>query len=166
LTGIAGATIDEYEVLPEKLSNTVAYRGKEYRVSAWLDLLKPTTAEVLGAYGGRFYAGRAAITGNTYGKGAAFYLGAMGSQELISDVLADICAQCGLAGKPLPEGIFVTERIGCGCGYTFIVNMGPEPRVAEIPRAGVEMISGEPISGRVEMAPRDVRIIRYEAERP
>src|SRR5690606_36135425 len=81
LAEMAGTIVDEFEVLPNHYSNSISYKGKEYPVKIWLDMLENQTAESLAVYTEKFYAGRTAVSKNQHGSGIAYYVGVMGNSE-------------------------------------------------------------------------------------
>lgn len=73
--------------------------GHEYNdVTVWMELLTPTTAEVLAWYDHPHWGEYAAITENRYGKGTATYIGCLPSAEVMGKVLERACKDAGLWG--------------------------------------------------------------------
>ena len=67
-------------------------------VETWMELITPTTAEVLAYYDHPHWGNYAAITKNRYGKGVATYIGCMTSPVVMSKILAQAVKQAGLWG--------------------------------------------------------------------
>ena len=65
-------------------------------VQYWMELLLPTTAQVLATYDHSQWGRYAAITHNQYGKGTATYLGCYFEQEALKKVLRFVCQEAGL----------------------------------------------------------------------
>jgi len=163
LSELAGVTVDEFEVLPDHYSNTITYRDQSYQVNVWLDMLETKTAESLAVYNEKFYAGKTAISKNHYRTGLVYYIGVMGNEQLISDVLWDITSECQLSPVFLPEGIFVTRRRNVKDCYTFYINMNRNSKKVYIEEEGFELISGQQLSGEVDLGGLDVWIVRRVA---
>jgi beta-galactosidase len=73
--------------------------GKEHNtVETWMELITPTTAEVLAAYDHPHWGAYAAITKNRYGKGTATYIGCMTSAAVMRRVLEHALKEAGLWG--------------------------------------------------------------------
>ncbi len=159
LSEMAGIEIDEFEVLPDKYTNTVSYEGKEYSVKVWLDMLRLTTAESMAVYKEKFYAGRTAISRNKYGKGVVYYVGVMGSEELFRDLITHVADETGLSYTSLPDGIFVSSRVKDNDRYTFYVNINKEPTMVKLLENGNHAVSGNSLSGEVLIKGLDVLIV-------
>lgn len=160
LSDLAGVTIPEFEVLPDHYANTISYKGKEYMVKVWLDILETKTAESIAIYTKKFYAGRTAISRNSYGKGAVYYVGVMGSDELISDFLADIANEHGLKYTTLPEKVYVTRRVKDKDHYIFYINMSKEQKKIVLEEKGFDLISGKYLSGEVLLNGLDLLLLK------
>ncbi|MEH7494470.1 beta-galactosidase [Neobacillus niacini] len=78
---------DPFQVGPE--NNTV---------DTWMELLTPTTAEVLAYYDHPHWGKYAAITENRYGKGIATYIGCIPSQAIMKEVLRHAVKKADLWG--------------------------------------------------------------------
>lgn len=67
-------------------------------VDTWMELLTPTTAEVLAYYDHLHWGKYAAITENRYGKGVATYIGCIPSQAIMKEVLQHAVKKANLWG--------------------------------------------------------------------
>ncbi|HUC92207.1 MAG TPA: beta-galactosidase [Paenibacillus sp.] len=67
-------------------------------VGTWMELLTPTTAEVLAYYDHPQWGDYAAVTRNRFGQGSATYVGCMTSPNAISRVLKSAVQEAGLWG--------------------------------------------------------------------
>jgi beta-galactosidase len=73
--------------------------GKEHnQIDTWMELLTPTTAEVLAYYDHPNWGTYAAITQNNYGKGKATYIGCLPSAVIMNKVLEKAVKEAGLWG--------------------------------------------------------------------
>lgn len=160
LRELTGVTVDEFEVLPDYLSNTISYKGKEYDVKVWLDMLETDTAESVAIYTKKFYAGRTAVAKNCFGEGEVYYVGVMGNQEFIHDLLVDVAEESELPYHPLPSGIFKTRRVKDGVSYTFYINHNTTPTKVPLREKGADVISGKNVAGEAIINGLDVLIIK------
>lgn len=78
---------DPFQVGPENNS-----------VDTWMELLTPTTAEVLAYYDHPHWGKYAAITENRYGKGMATYIGCIPSEAIMKEVLGRAVKKANLWG--------------------------------------------------------------------
>ena len=78
LRKVLGIWAEETDTLyPEDRNHLVSrdfLSGGEYEIRELCDLIHCETAESLGEYRDDFYAGRPALTVNSYGKGKAYYI--------------------------------------------------------------------------------------------
>ena len=92
-------SVQEYDCIPlvgEKGSGTAGI---------FRDMVVPQGAQVLWRYDDPFYRSYAAITRNTYGQGAAYYLGTTPNQAILDQVLCQAMEEVGLERLDLPEGV-------------------------------------------------------------
>lgn len=120
---LAGCIVPEYDPIGNGVQHIAAVRGESYQVSGWCDLLEPETADVWARYTDRFYAGTAAVTRNTFGDGAAYYVGAVGERAMYRTLLTEVFREQGIPYlTTLPRGVEVTTREGPGGWYRFYFN--------------------------------------------
>jgi beta-galactosidase len=163
LSDLTGIEIDEFEVLPDRYSNGVVYNNKEYRVKSWLDMITTQKAEILATFQEKFYAGRTAISKNKFGKGVVYYVGVMGSQDLVRDILTDVAKECQVDTMSLPDEVYVTHRIKDDVRYTFYVNSSRELKKVVLQAAGDDMITGIPVSGEITIKGLDVLVVKSKS---
>jgi beta-galactosidase len=156
---ICGVTVDEFEAFPDHSCNTVVYKGKEYPVRWWADILSASRADTEAVYGEKFYKGKPALTSCRNGKGKAVYFGVAGCRELIADYLDGIFAEYGIKALSVPEKVYLTTRKSPEVSYTFIINLGSEAKEFDPGISGIDIISGRKIDGAVKINPLEVLII-------
>ncbi|WDQ33265.1 beta-galactosidase [Paenibacillus marchantiae] len=71
---------------------------EQNQIHTWMELITPTTAEVLAWYDHPHWGEYAAITQNSYGKGKATYVGCYTSSAVIRNVLERVMKEAGLWG--------------------------------------------------------------------
>ena len=88
------------------------------------EIVKVSTAEVLGVYGDDFYAGMPTVTKNPYGKGTAYYVCADFEQGFYDELMEKILAFTTLEKpvKVIPEGVEITTRKSEQNEYIFVQN--------------------------------------------
>lgn len=160
LAEMAGTVVDEFEVLPDKYANAITYKGKEYPVKVWLDMLDNQTAETLAVYTQKFYAGRTAISKNSHGAGLVYYVGVMGNSELALDFLADVAEELKLIVTDVPKEVYLTRRVNEQDCFTFYINVNREPVTVVVNEAGTNVITDQPVSGEVVINGLDVLIVK------
>lgn len=159
LRGLCGVTVDEFEAFPEHAWTHVDYRGKNYQVRMWADILTAQTAQTEGVYSEKFYKGQPAITRNAHGTGFTIYMGVAGCPELIADLLEEELAACGIATTALQDGVYMTVRESEEKRYLFLINMRRETVMVKAPYKGQDCLTGAEYDGRFEVAPLGVMLI-------
>lgn len=116
------------------------------------DLVKVTTAEVLGVYGKDFYEGMPTLTKNQYGMGEAYYICADFEQafydEVISKIVKDTNVEVPI--KDVPEGIEITSRKSQENTYVFVQNFNNEALEIELDTGNAEIIFGDYSEGKIQ----------------
>jgi beta-galactosidase len=108
---LIGASIPQYDVLPDDLLGTVEFAGKNYKWNIWGDQLKPNPGtEVLATYTDQFYAGAPAITRAKYQKGIVTYCGVFSDNSLAEHLLEKVLKDAGLKATALPPRVQVLQR--------------------------------------------------------
>jgi beta-galactosidase len=162
LTELAGATVEEYGMRPER------HFGIRMPGSAtpalWYDLLQPTTAEVLGTWNGGHLDGRPAITLNRYGDGLVLTVGTYLAPETapwIADLLMRHARVSPLVSGA-PAEIEVTLRESAGRRLLFLLNHDEVYHTVRGLPAGIDLLSGDGVTGALQMAPWQVAIIELK----
>ena len=160
LRELCGITVDEFEAFPQGKGNTVVYRGREYPVRWWADIINAETAQTEAVYGQKFYRGKAAITVNRFGAGKAVYFGAAGCTELIADYIKALLDEAGIPTLQLPDRVFITERTSRDVSFTFILNLGDERREFDPGIRGTDILGGREVNGSVIVEPLEILLIK------
>lgn len=120
------------------------------------DLVKVTTAEVLGVYGRDFYEGMPTITRNSYGQGNAYYICADFEQgfydEVISKIVKDAKVEVPVREifvNEIPRGIEVTTRKSEENTYVFIQNFNKDAVDINLDLENAEILSGDYSDGKI-----------------
>src|SRR5580704_10354082 len=122
---VMGATVKDYvpiysEKIGVKFSSQLASPDAECEL--WADLLQPESASVLATYTGP-YAGEAAITVNSFGKGKAIYLGADLDPASLSRILGTLLVTAGIESSfGVPRGVEVSVRKSGERQWIFVLN--------------------------------------------
>lgn len=154
LLDVFGIRSEEIDALYEQESNYIVPVLKEdcsvkiefsqnWKCRNLCDIVKVSTAEVLGVYGEDFYAHTPALTKNTYKEGNAYYICADFAQGFYDELYTQIIAQTDieLPIKDIPDGVEVTTRQSEEYRYIFIQNFNKRP--VEIEIKGGKIILGK-----------------------
>jgi beta-galactosidase len=165
---MAGVEVEEYDSLPLGATNRLelclpGWKKGQPQVSAsvWCDVLKPTTAEVVGRYTRDYYAGKAAITWNSYGKGRVLYVGTLGEAALFG-VLADwLLDHTGVQPVlSVPAGVEATARWQDGRRLLFVLNHTGQEQTVELEHTYTTLLEGTSLAaGAKTLPPREVWLL-------
>jgi len=159
LAELAGATVEEYGMRPER------YYGIRMPGSVppalWYDLLQPTTAEAIGTWSGGHLDGLPAITLNRYGDGLGLAVGtylAPVTAPWVADLLVRY-AQVSPLVPEAPAAVEATLRESAEHKLLFLLNHDEVYHTVRGLTAGTDLLSGEAVSGALQLAPWQVAVI-------
>ncbi|WP_434749104.1 beta-galactosidase [Paenibacillus amylolyticus] len=140
--------------------------GEEHnQVHTWMELITPTTAEVLAWYDHPHWGEYAAITQNNYGKGKATYVGCYTSAAVIRNVLERVMKDAGVWGADQELAFPLIVKSGVndqGQTIRYYFNYSDEPVSFHNPQGeGTELLSGDVIAAgqKIELERWGIRII-------
>lgn len=153
LTEVAGLTYNQYTVPGDGVGlalhgdladapGATAAVGDGAR--AFLELLQPTTAEVLASYDHPAWGGDAAITRNRVGDGSVLHVGTMTSPELLRSVLALAVRDAGVGDWAQDLAGTVTVRRGRNAAredVTYLLNYSATAVTVDAPVAGRDLLA-------------------------
>jgi beta-galactosidase len=175
LAELAGAHVEEYDSLPEglRVGLDVDLPGLERALSlatlpsdplcatTWCDVLASDGAQVVAHYSEEHYAGKPAITLNSYGKGKVVYIGALGPAALFDALAPWLLALAGV--QPVlhvPAGVEATERWQGKRCLLFVLNHTGQEQEITLDRDYHNLLDGERVvGGRVSLPAREVMIL-------
>jgi beta-galactosidase len=156
-----GITVEEFAPL---LPGDTVTLDSGATASLWTERLRTTGAEVLASYVDGPVPGTPAITRNTFGAGVAWYVAtALDSQagiDLMSDVVQ--AANVTAIGPETDGTVEVVRRAASDRSYLFVINHGTTG--ITYPTSGVELVTGDPVKGNLEVPAGAVRVIREVPE--
>ncbi|WP_066585769.1 beta-galactosidase [Cellulomonas timonensis] len=130
----------------------------------WTDDVTLDGAEVVATYLDGPAAGGPALTRNTHGAGAGWYLSTRLDAEALAPVLAAVYRDAGITPAGLPEELEVVRRHGAGAEYVIAVNHGEAAATVPLGGAGQgladDLISGQRVEHAFTVAPGGVRVVR------
>ncbi len=163
LRQLLGIWIEEIDALWDDERNGIrAQDGKTYACEALCDLIHAEGAEVLATYTDDFYAGRACVTANRFGKGRAYYIATCPDADYLDAFYGRLVAEAGITPvvSRLPAGVQATRR-----GDTaFVMNFAGTPVEVALPE-GTDLLTGERTGGRAALPVNGFRIIRTSTNR-
>ena len=155
LTEVFGMTYDQF------------FHGRTVpEVDGWMELLRPTTAQVLRSYAHPHFSQYAAVTLNDFGMGKAAYIGARFTPDVLEALLEDLLPRLDI---PVPAERFpliVKEGTNdYGRKLRYLLNYSDAPVTAQAPFDATELLTGTPFNQHdtVTVAPWSAAILEEKA---
>lgn len=131
-------------------SQQLQWSPEEASITSWMELLTPTTAEILARYDHPEWNTYAAVTRNQYGKGTATYIGCMTSSGALRTILESTLKHAGLWDKEQELEFPIITKKGFndeGKLIRYYFNYSGTSQSLQYPyEAGTELLSGQPVS--------------------
>jgi beta-galactosidase len=166
LAELCGVEVEEYDSLSSDMQNGLEFVVPELAgttkpaIGILCDILKPTSATVVARYTQDFYSGKPAITLNSFGKGWALYIGALGDGQLYEPLAGWLLARNGL--KPIlavPDGVEVTERWRGARRLLFVLNHLGQSEIIILDKRYTNLLDGRELLGEIQIEPKGVLIL-------
>lgn len=142
---LLGIVVDELR--PLAADETVVLDGGA-TATIWSEALRAERAEVLDRFASGPAAGSPALTRATHGSGAAWYLATVLDADGLRDVMRRACAEAGIPVTDVGDDVDLVVRSGDGRAVTIVINhRDAELRLADLSLDGVELVTGESVSG-------------------
>jgi beta-galactosidase len=169
MTDLFGLEVLEFDQLPEGEENHLVFKGSFptshlHPARIWCDLIEPGGCQVLATFAKEFYAGRPAMTMNTFGLGKAIYIGTQSHQHFYSDLVLWLRQLCNI--HPLlkvPENIEVSMRAKEGTQVFFLLNHQTSPVRIQFYKPMHDFLTGNTFSGNLELQPHGVLVLDEHA---
>jgi beta-galactosidase len=167
LDELCGVQVEEYDSLPRGAENPLEFslpvmaNSHPPSASVWCDILKPMGATVVARYTKDYYAGKPAITVNSFGTGKAVYVGAAGDSALY-ETLADWLLELSSVPRLLaaPPGIEVTERWQGRRRILLVLNHTERQQQITLDCCYRNLLDDSaPLEGTVAVPPREVLVL-------
>lgn len=158
---ILGLEVEEYMPYSETQSNSIRTTdGVSFQSTFWADVIHLKGAKAVANFELDYYVGNAAITQNQFGKGNAFYVGAVPSQDGMDWVLDHACKTAGVRSVNLPAGVEMLNRIDGNSSWLFLLNYSNEKVTVPLEQKGTDLLTGKEINSSIELEPTAVSIIQ------
>ena len=165
LTDLFGLEVLEFDMLPPGEENPLIFKGTfptshMNAARIWCDIIEPKTCQILATYAKDFYAGRPAMTVNTFGLGKAIYIGTLGHQPFYNDLIIWLRQSCNLTPLlKVPESVEVSMREDTESKVFFLLNHQASPIRVQFYKPMHEYLSGVSFSGGNDIPPHGVLVL-------
>lgn len=137
--------------------------GHEFSAKEMCALIHPTTAKVRASYNGEFYKGEPAVTVNEYGLGQAWFIAAR-SPEFNDFLMGELIRSLKITRnvqKDTEHNVHVSTRSDGEKTFYFVQNYNEEAKTICLDeKPYIDMMSGETVSGKIELEPFGIRILK------
>jgi len=169
LTDLFGLEVLEFDPLPQGEENHLTFKGvfptsHLHPAKLWCDLIEPKECQILATYAKDFYAGRPAMTMNTYGLGKAIYIGTQSHQAFYGDLVVWLRQICNL--HPLlkvPDTVEVSMRQKDDSRVFFLLNHQASPVRIQFYKPMHDFLTGNTFSGNYDLQPHGVLVLDEHA---
>lgn len=170
LTDLFGLEVLECDPIPPGDENHLTFKGTFptshlHPARIWCDIIEPKACQTLAVFAKDFYAGRPAVTMNTFGLGKAIYIGTMSHQHFYTDFVGWLRQLCAL--HPLlkvPENIEVSMREKDGTRVFFLLNHQNSPVRIQFYKPMHDFLTGNTFSGNYDLQPHGVLVLDEHPE--
>ena len=161
LAEVAGLRVEDYDAIGEGANTIEVNDGARFKVSAWCDVVEPTTAEPFARYLEDYYAGRVAVARNSRGAGRAWYVGTLAEPRFFRHLLRRIVAELGIFHIPgLPNGLEVASRRGSNGRILVVTNLTPTTHTLTLASACEDVAARRILAEPLSIGPYGVRLLR------
>ncbi|HSY17063.1 MAG TPA: beta-galactosidase [Candidatus Acidoferrales bacterium] len=170
LTDLFGLEVLEFDVLAPNEENHLTFKGvfptsHLHTAKLWCDIIEPKGCQILANYAKDFYAGKPAMTMNTFGLGKAIYIGTQSHQHFYHDLVMWLRQTVGL--QPLlkvPENIEVSMRQKEGSRIYIVLNHQNSQVRIQFYKPMHDFLTGNNIVGNYDLPPYGVLVIDEHLE--
>lgn len=155
---VLGVRTDElFPLLP---GETLRLAGQDVPPGAtadlWSERVRAVDAEVVVTFADGPLAGGPAVTR----RGHAWYLATHPDPATLGALLGRVLTEAGVRTEPLaPQGVEAVRRHGEEADYLFLIDHTGQGAEVACP-AGVDLLTGKPVTGSVTLAPGGVAVVR------
>jgi beta-galactosidase len=170
LTELFGLEVVEFDMLQPDEENHLIFKGAFptshlHVAKLWCDIIEPKGCQVLATYAKEFYAGRPAMTMNTFGLGKAIYIGTQSQQHFYHDLVAWLRQSCSI--QPLlkvPENIEVSMREKEGTRVYILINHQNSQVRIQFYKPMHDFLTGNTFSGNYDLPPHGILVLDEHPE--
>jgi beta-galactosidase len=165
LTNVFGVELDSFQTYqpPSRTNNALRFDdGGTVPVQVFAEVLRPTTARVVGRWERDYLKDSPAATEQQFGKGKAVYYGSLFNADAARYLVKHYAGELSL--KPLlanvPEQVEVTRRTKGGTDFYFLLNHGDSPATVNIGDGFANVLTDESATASLTLPPFGYRVLK------
>lgn len=172
MTDLFGLEVLEFDPMPPGEENHLTFKGAFptshlHPARIWCDIIEPKECQVLAAYAKDFYAGKPAMTMNTFGLGKAIYIGTMSHQHFYHDLVTWLRQMVGMSPLlKVPETVEVSMRQREDSRVYFLLNHHQSPVRIQFYKPMHDFLTGNNITGNYDLPPHGVLVLDEHPKTP
>ncbi len=162
LGALCGVRVLEFDAPEPGAEQSIGFEdGAWFAAGGWRERLEISdSAEIVARYLDDFVTGEPAIVSRGHGDGRVWYAGVLGAgPELADHLLRLVVADAGLLPAIMPSGIEQRTRQSDKGPLRFVLNHTAERKALSIDEEGVDLLTGAPCSGILELPPYGAAIV-------
>jgi beta-galactosidase len=165
LTDLFGLEVTEFDPLPPEEENHLSFKGAFvtshlHTARLWCDVIEPNGCQILATFTKDFYAGRPAMTINTFGLGKALYIGMISQQAFYCDLVTWLRNLCVLQTLlKVPDTVEVSMRQKQGTKIFFLLNHQNTPVRITFYKPMHDFLTERTFSGNYDLPPHGVLVL-------
>jgi beta-galactosidase len=167
LTNLFGVELDSFQTYqpPSRTNNTLRFDdGGAPPVHVFAEVLRPTTARVIGRWERDYLKDSPAATEQQFGKGRAVYYGSLFNVDAARYLIKRYAAEIGLT--PLlpdaPGQVEVTRRTKGGTDFYFLLNHGDSPATVNVGGGFTDVLTSGDATASLALPAFDYRVLKRE----
>jgi beta-galactosidase len=160
-----GLVVEEFAPYSETQSNSFCTTdGKQFKCTLWSDIVHLKSAQAIATFEKDYYAGSPAITINTFGKGASFYVGTAPDAPGMDWLIEHICKTSGIRAiaPNMPAGVELLRRANGNASWLFVLNHSGETAKIPLEKNGRDLLTGSQVNGSISLESTGVAIIQFD----
>lgn len=164
LRELFGINLIETDTYYPTQHNAIEFKNQNFETKDYQTRVAIETAEIIGVYKHDFYAGKAAITVNTYGKGAAYFIGARTEAAFLHQFYTPLIEQLHLENPYIDlssPAVSVQSRITETDEYVFVLNFSEQPAEIRLTKTGYDLLSKTQVEKECLLAPYETKVLKY-----
>ena len=127
----------------------------------WSERVRLSGAEAVASYTSGPLAGGPAVTRNSLGSGASWYVATLPGPTAMAALLDRICEEAGVEPvRGTPQGVEAVVRRGPEADYLFLINHTDRPAHVAVASDATELLTGRPVPGAVSVPAGETAVVR------